>query len=297
MPDRSIMRRGLMAALFAGLACLLALISTAHGDDVRVVVMQFYEFRDPSGSGIKPIDGLELPVATMVDEMVIRSGRGVAGAEDAGIGRTEIKIWIFGRALARHYFEVDDQRYFTGARLRGTVSLMDGSSGVHHRNFSSVMVPPSGFATDPTVFDEPRNAPFAAALAEPDGLARAIAEVMVDAWGIEAIIPSAQHTEASVRGDIARLLGDIGGAAVVPALIDILKTDGSGFVRWQAAWSLGRIGDSRALPHLIGAIGDPERDVRWFAAWSLREMTGEDFGPDVEAWSAWWAAREVSSES
>ena len=66
--------------------------------------------------------------------------------------------------------------------------------------------------------------------------------------------------------------------------------------RWEAAWSLGRIGDEQAIPALIEALNDTSEDVRWFSSWSLRTLTGEEFGPDYDTWSDWWAEQELSVE-
>ncbi|MGH6718054.1 MAG: HEAT repeat domain-containing protein, partial [Alphaproteobacteria bacterium] len=74
-----------------------------------------------------------------------------------------------------------------------------------------------------------------------------------------------------------------------PLIAALADTDDA--VRWQAAWSLGRLGDGGAVGPLIDVLGDRKPDVRWFATWSLAEITGEAFGDDPDAWRAWWAAR------
>jgi HEAT repeat protein len=56
--------------------------------------------------------------------------------------------------------------------------------------------------------------------------------------------------------------------AVVDALIQTLG-DPDERVRWEAAWTLGRIGDPRAVEPLIQALGDPDERVRLGAALAL----------------------------
>jgi len=46
-------------------------------------------------------------------------------------------------------------------------------------------------------------------------------------------------------------------------------TDTSAGVREQAAWALGAIGDSRALPGLLVALKDDNVSVRRQAAWAI----------------------------
>lgn len=67
--------------------------------------------------------------------------------------------------------------------------------------------------------------------------------------------------------------------------------------RLSAARALGYVRDvERAVDPLIAALGDPDADVRVAAMGSLRQIMPVDFGPDPEAWKAWWTreGRELS---
>lgn len=70
------------------------------------------------------------------------------------------------------------------------------------------------------------------------------------------------------RANAAWALGALDASEAVPALIEALKDSDAG-VREQVAWALGAIGDRRAVDGLIGALGDPVAAVRKQAAWAL----------------------------
>jgi HEAT repeat protein/predicted Ser/Thr protein kinase len=42
-----------------------------------------------------------------------------------------------------------------------------------------------------------------------------------------------------------------------------------------------------AVPHLIGALSSPSKDVRGAAVSALKEVTGEDYGEDAARWRSW----------
>jgi HEAT repeat protein len=70
------------------------------------------------------------------------------------------------------------------------------------------------------------------------------------------------------RRNAAWALGALKDSEAVPALIDALKDTDAG-VREQVAWALGAIGDRRAVDGLIGALSDAAAGVRKQAAWAL----------------------------
>lgn len=70
------------------------------------------------------------------------------------------------------------------------------------------------------------------------------------------------------RKNAAWALGALDSSEAVPALIEALKDTDAG-VREQAAWALGAIGDRRAVDGLIAALGDAAPGVRKQAAWAL----------------------------
>lgn len=75
------------------------------------------------------------------------------------------------------------------------------------------------------------------------------------------------------RKNAAWALGALDSSEAVPALIEALKDTDAG-VREQVAWALGAIGDRRAVDGLIGALGDSAAGVRKQAAWALGAIGG-----------------------
>jgi HEAT repeat protein len=70
------------------------------------------------------------------------------------------------------------------------------------------------------------------------------------------------------RKNAAFALGALDASEAVPALIDALKDTDAG-VREQVAWALGAIGDRRAVDGLVGALADSAPGVRKQSAWAL----------------------------
>jgi HEAT repeat protein len=69
----------------------------------------------------------------------------------------------------------------------------------------------------------------------------------------------------------------------------LIKAMDSGYasVRWSAVTILGELRAKQALPHMVTALKDP--DVRTAAADALKNLTGENFGEDYDAWQRWLA--------
>lgn len=62
------------------------------------------------------------------------------------------------------------------------------------------------------------------------------------------------------------------GEIVAPSLTRILRNTKLDHLRWEAAKTLGAIGDVRAIPSLVKALEDRDIDVAWVAAESLRKF-------------------------
>lgn len=84
---------------------------------------------------------------------------------------------------------------------------------------------------------------------------------------------------AGVRSHAAWQLGRLGETGAVPALIRLLESDENEDVRLTAAWALGELGDVRAVPALEAAgERDASADVRSQAREALHRLTGEKGG-------------------
>ena len=72
------------------------------------------------------------------------------------------------------------------------------------------------------------------------------------------------------------------GKAAVPSLVEALKSNNY-LMKWEAAKSLGEIGDPEAAPALVKALEDEEFDVRWLAAEGLIKMNINALKPLLKA--------------
>ncbi len=74
------------------------------------------------------------------------------------------------------------------------------------------------------------------------------------------------------------------GEKAVDPLIAALDSPHAG-VRWSVAVTLGELKAEKALPHLVEALKDDE--IMSAAEESLTNITGENLGPDYDAWKRW----------
>ncbi len=89
------------------------------------------------------------------------------------------------------------------------------------------------------------------------------------------------------RSQAAWTLGKMGNRRAVEPLIAALK-DENWEVRENVVWALGDIKDTRAIEPLINTLSDKNSEVRKDAARSLREITGQNFGGNLTKWQKWW---------
>ena len=88
------------------------------------------------------------------------------------------------------------------------------------------------------------------------------------------LILELNHKSAKIRADAAYSLGKLGDGSAVPHLIKAAD-DRSWNVRYKIAGALGKIGDSRGIDTLIKLMEDPEKKVRISAGASLK-LIGEE---------------------
>ncbi|NUQ66518.1 MAG: HEAT repeat domain-containing protein [Pirellulales bacterium] len=91
-------------------------------------------------------------------------------------------------------------------------------------------------------------------------------------------------SDPDVRVVACELWGKRGGADATAVLVEALSRDSSADVRLAAARALGVTGDSAATTALGAALDDPDPAMQVRAVNSLRQVTGKDFGGDVDRW-------------
>lgn len=96
------------------------------------------------------------------------------------------------------------------------------------------------------------------------------------------LVGSLQDADAQVRQGVVAALGETGDWRAVPPLVRLLKNDSSAGVRSEAAFRLGKLGDTsilRELSEVVQADADPM--TRGWARWAVEQIMlsrGSDSG-------------------
>jgi uncharacterized protein (DUF302 family) len=120
-------------------------------------------------------------------------------------------------------------------------------------------------------------------------LKRVIERVAVSRWvgfykidpAIQSLIMNLSSSDEILRIHSRESLVKIGKPAV-PQLVEALMR-GNHWLRWEAAKTLGEIGDPTAAPALVEALKDEEFDVQWLAAAGLIKMKRGGIEPLLHA--------------
>ena len=111
------------------------------------------------------------------------------------------------------------------------------------------------------------------------------------------IAPQLAHEDFQVRWAAARGLQRLHHPEVLGPLLTVLRNDGEATdVRVAAALALGQYPGDRAFQGLIAALNKRELAVNRAALESLSTMTGQDFGLDSNAWTAWYEQPDIGPE-
>ncbi len=105
-----------------------------------------------------------------------------------------------------------------------------------------------------------------------------------------------EDQDDEIRSAVAAMLAAVRTPVEVEALCGLLR-DPDPDVRALAVRTLGTVGDRAAVPHLVGVLCHEEPEARQAAAEALWQITGEDFGQDVERWRKWWEANRDAEKA
>ena len=88
---------------------------------------------------------------------------------------------------------------------------------------------------------------------------------------IESLMDKLAGKDGATRQKARQALVALGKPAV-PSLTQALQNAKLAHLRWEAAKTLGAIGDARAISPLVKALEDSDSDVVWVAAEALRQF-------------------------
>ena len=103
--------------------------------------------------------------------------------------------------------------------------------------------------------------------------------------------------DAIVRTAACDAWVEIGGDEAVRHIAHRYRSDKDIDVRLYAIRSLGSLGDISAVPVLAEALEAPDPAVQYRAVASLKEVSGRDFGNDVNVWREWAADPEAADQN
>lgn len=101
------------------------------------------------------------------------------------------------------------------------------------------------------------------------------------------LLRSLKDDTAAVRVVACDMLGRRGGSQAAHALAETLGGDVDLDVRLAAARALGQTGERSAVDPLGQALAESDPALQYQAVDSLRNLTGEDFGNDVDRWQSY----------
>ncbi len=94
-------------------------------------------------------------------------------------------------------------------------------------------------------------------------------------------------SDSAARIAACEAWGRRGGKEAVEILTGVLSSDTDLDVRLAAARAVGQTHDSSAVGNLAEALVDPNPAIQFRIASSLKEVSGKDYGTDVNRWRAY----------
>jgi HEAT repeat protein len=90
--------------------------------------------------------------------------------------------------------------------------------------------------------------------------------------------------DEAVRVACCQELGRRGEEASVAVLANVIRSEKNIDVRLAAAEALGKFKSPEAVQALIVALEDRDPAMQYVGVQSMKAVTGQDYGPDVQAW-------------
>lgn len=106
-----------------------------------------------------------------------------------------------------------------------------------------------------------------------------------------------EDPNAMVRTAACDAWVEIGGDEAIRHIAHRYRSDEDIDVRLYAIRSLGELGDVAAIPVLAEALEAPDPAIQYRAVASLKEVSGRDFGNDVNVWREWAADPEAADQN
>ena len=89
---------------------------------------------------------------------------------------------------------------------------------------------------------------------------------------VRVLFEGGDNDDPRLQRYLAIVLGRVGDASVVPALVHAVQADTDAETRMWSAWAVGAIAAPDGVPALLGALADPEAGVREMGAYALGSL-------------------------
>jgi HEAT repeat protein len=115
---------------------------------------------------------------------------------------------------------------------------------------------------------------------------------------IDELIRALSSTRPNVRQSAAETLSLMTDMRLVARLHTMIQDNNADLNARQAAiWVLGHCGRKRAVSLLMELLEHADDNLRRAAAEVLAELSGQNYGPDITRWQAWWDRhKDLSAE-
>ncbi len=118
-------------------------------------------------------------------------------------------------------------------------------------------------------------------------------KVMDRPEAVAAVTPLIQDKNDKVRLTVAQTLGTRSDPQAAAALMAMARSDSSRPVQLAATQSLGKHPSDEVRQFLASKLEDRSPAMQYQASLALKDLTGKDYGGDIDAWKRYLAGEEV----
>jgi len=118
-------------------------------------------------------------------------------------------------------------------------------------------------------------------------------QVMDSQDAVAAVTPLIQDKNDKVRLTVAEALGSRPSPEAASALMTMAQSDRSRVVQLAATQSLGKHPSDEVRQFLASKLEDRSPAMQYQASLALKNMTGKNFGGDIDAWKRYLAGEDV----
>lgn len=121
-------------------------------------------------------------------------------------------------------------------------------------------------------------------------------QVMERQDAVAVVTPLVQDKNDKVRLTVAQSLGKYPNPEAATALIAMARSDGSRVVQLAATESLGKHPSDEVRQFLASKLEDRSPAMQYQASLALKEITGRNYGGDIDAWKRYLGGEDIPEQ-